>query len=699
MSYFYYKKDELFCENVSLNRLAREIGTPFYVYSYKTVLENLKKIKKAFSPLNPLVCYSLKANTNLTICKILALQGAGADVVSGGELYQALKAGFSPEKIVYSGVGKTPQEIEFALKKQILFLNVESEEEFFVVSKIAKKLDLKAPISFRINPDVDSQTHRYVTTAKKENKFGISLIQAERLYQRAFESEHVEIRGIHMHIGSQILSLEPYLKALSKIIQLIDKLQSRGIKIQFLDIGGGFGIKYQEEEKEFPLESFSESLISMVPSQIRLILEPGRYIVGSAGALITELLYRKKEHTDKFFIVDAGMNDLIRPSLYGAYHRIVPLKRKIPSQEDSVNIVGPVCESGDFFAHNRKIPSLNQQDLLAILDAGAYGFSMSSNYNGRTRPPEVLVKEEHWWLIREREDYLDLMRKQRIPVDFSLYGKKLDDAYFPLEFWKMEGSGNDFIIVDNRGKIIQDGGELARKVCQRKKNIGADGLILIEKANKADFIMRIFNPDGSEAEMCGNGARCAAFFAYKKRIAGKECSIQTLAGKIQAKIRENKVKVKMREPSGLRKNITLEINGKNYSGFHVNTGVPHFVIFWEPIDGAPVKEVGPKIRFHQMFLPHGTNVDFVEIKDQRIIIRTYERGVEDETLACGTGAVASALVSHLTHKIPPPVRVKMRGGEVSIWFNFEEEKFSDVYLEGEVNLVYTGYLNGGWRYV
>ena len=388
------------------------------------------------------------------------------------------------------------------------------------------------------------------------------------------------------------------------------------------------------------------------------------------------------------------MNDLIRTPLYQAYHRIIPGRKISPPEYQRVDVVGPVCESGDFFARERKLPPVKQGELLVILDAGAYGFSMSSNYNGRTRPAEVLVKEKNWWLIREREDYQDLIRKQRIPRELSLYRAK-NFAFISslnLEFWKMEGSGNDFIILDNRRKIIKERGKLASKLCQRKRKIGADGLILIEEAEEADFTMRIFNPDGSEAEMCGNGARCAAYFAYQKKIAGRECVLQTLAGKIVARIEENKVKIKLGDPSSLKENVKLNIDGKEYCGHYIDIGVPHFVLFWGEIDEAPVKKLGPKIRFHRFFHPRGTNVDFLQVKKGKALVRTYEKGVEDETLGCGTGAVASALISHLVCGLSSPIEVGMRGGGVTIWFNHQKQGFSDIFLEGEVNLVYTGYI-------
>jgi len=696
MSYFNYKGKQLFCEDVFIKDVASKVKTPFYIYSYTGIVENFHKVKKAFLPFNCLICYSLKANSNIALCKILSSLGAGADIVSGGELYTALHAGFSPRRIVYAGVGKTPEEIRFALRKNILLFNVESEEELEEIAREADKLKTGADISIRINPDIDPETHHYITTGKIENKFGIPLKEAEKLYQKIKRIKSLEAKGVHIHIGSQIKSVQPYIEALKKVRELIEILQkNHGIKLTYLNIGGGFGIRYKDEEGEFPLEMLAQKITPLIPENMRLILEPGRYIMGNNGALVTRLLYRKKGLTKNFFIVDAGMGELIRPALYGAYHRVTPVEKDTSRDSlQKVNIVGPICESGDFFLKDINFPLLNRGELVAIMDTGAYGFSMSSNYNSRPKCAEVLVKKDKWWLIREREDYKSLLEDQRVPLEI-FKGKDELTSLFNVHFWKMEGTGNDFIVIDNRGEIIKERKEAARKLCHRKRGIGADGLILIEEADEADFFMRTFNPDGSEAQMCGNGARCAVRFAYLKGITGEECCFKTLSGIIEASVKEEKVKIKMTNPSNLRKITRLSIDEKQYEGYWINTGVPHLVIFVPEIGVVPVKQIGSKIRFHSFFQPEGTNVDFVKVREGGLEIRTYERGVEDETLSCGTGAVASALVSAIVKHLASPIKVLTKGGEVTVWFRLKEEKFSDVFLEGEANAVYKGYLNGG----
>ena len=694
MNHFHYRQNELFCEGSSLQDIAGTMGTPVYVYSHSALIENFQRVQNAFSPFNPLICYSLKANSNLNLCRILSSLGAGADVVSGGELYTALCAGFPPEKIVYAGVGKTPEEIEYALRKKIFLFNVESEEELEEIAKIAGRLGTKAPISLRINPDIDPETHRYITTGKKENKFGVSFDEAKKLYQEALRIETLEAKGIHIHIGSQITSIEPYLKALKKVKDFTQAVRGLGIELTYLDMGGGFGIGYKEKEQELPVGELAQQIASLVPDGMHLILEPGRYIVANTGVLVTKLLYRKEGTTKRFFIVDAGMNDLVRPSLYGAYHGIVPVKKVISHSPLKVSVVGPICESGDFFLHDAKLPPIGKGQLLCIMDSGAYGFSMSSNYNSRTKSAEVLVKKDTWWLVREREEYQDLIHRQRLPRVGVPATNSFSGSYFPIPFWKIEGTGNDFIIIDNRGEIITQRAQFARQVCPRKRGAGADGLILVEKAKGADFTMRIFNPDGSEAEMCGNGARCAVRFAYLKGIINRECGFQTLSGKIIATLDADKVKIKMIDPSDVQQIATLPIDGKMFQGYYINTGVPHFVMYVPCLEKTDVRGVGSKIRFHKLFQPQGTNVNFVTAKDGKVLVRTYERGVEDETLSCGTGVVASALISALTNKLSSPVTTCARGGELTVWFQFREGVFHNVFLEGAANTVYRGHLNG-----
>ena len=414
--YFNYQRREFFCESTPISEVVQKLGTPLYLYSYHSLINNYRKVKNAFVKLSPLICYALKANGNLTISRLLAREGAGCDIVSGGELYKALRAGFSPQRIVFAGPGKNEKEIEYALKENILIFNVESALELKLIEQIAQRMGCTARISLRINPDVDAGTHHYITTGKKENKFGICFEEAEKLYLNIKNSSLLEPTGVHLHLGSLITSPEPYLRALEKILHFLELLKDKGLNLEYVDIGGGFGISYEEGKLPLNIEELAEKIYSLIKSSgMKLILEPGRFLVGPAGSLITEVLYKKNRGEKTFIIADAGMNDLIRPSLYGAYHQIKKLKE--PHNKDSldvVDVVGPICESGDFFAKERKLPPIKEGEYLAIMDAGAYSFSMSSSYNARPRPPEVLIKDDRWWIIRERETYPDLIRGEHI---------------------------------------------------------------------------------------------------------------------------------------------------------------------------------------------------------------------------------------------------------------------------------------------
>ncbi len=429
-SYFNYKHGELFCEGVCISEVARRVGTPFYLYSYNSLMGNYRKLAHAFSKLSPLICYSLKANGNLTLSKILATEGAGADILSGGELYKALQAGFSPGKIVFAGPGKNEKEIEYALKENVFMLNVESASELKLIEKTAQRLNRKARVSLRLNPDVEVETHRYITTGKKENKFGISFSQAKKLYEKIAKSRIIKPVGVHIHIGSQITSPVPYIKALEKAGELFDSLKEKGLNLQYIDIGGGFGISYEKGKPPLDIEELAKKIYPLLKKrEAKLIIEPGRFLVGPAGLLITRVLYKKRGGEKTFIIVDAGMNDLIRPSLYGAYHQIKKLKEPGKTKpSEVVDVVGPLCETGDFFALGRSLPETLEGEYLALMDAGAYSFSMSSVYNARPRPPEVLVKEDRWWIIRERETYQDLIRGEVIPDELFSSSRNSSDS-------------------------------------------------------------------------------------------------------------------------------------------------------------------------------------------------------------------------------------------------------------------------------
>ena len=414
MHYFWYKNNELYCEDIPVRNLSRQWGTPFYLYSYQTLCRHFEVFDSAFAAYPHLICFSVKANSNLAILKIFINQGGGADVVSGGELFRVLKAGISPDKVVYSGVGKTIEEISFALKTGILMFNIESPEELKAINQKAKELNKKAPISIRVNPDIDPQTHPYISTGLKKNKFGIDIQRSLEEYRFARSLEYIEIIGVDCHIGSQITEVKPFVEAIRKLKTLITELKKEGIRIKYLDLGGGLGIVYDKEIPPHPNEYAQAILNEIGEEDLTLILEPGRVIVGNAGVLVTQVLYTKETKEKNFVIVDAGMNDLIRPSLYNAYQEIIPVV-KSTNELHKVDVVGPICESGDFFARDRLIPKVQAGDLLAIMSAGAYGFTMASNYNSRPRPPEVLVKGKDSFLIRERENFEDLIRGERIP--------------------------------------------------------------------------------------------------------------------------------------------------------------------------------------------------------------------------------------------------------------------------------------------
>ncbi|PIP19893.1 MAG: diaminopimelate decarboxylase [Candidatus Omnitrophica bacterium CG08_land_8_20_14_0_20_41_16] len=422
---FKYKNNNLYCEKVRVWDLAEKFGTPLYVYSYQTLISHFFKLKQAFEPVNPLICFSVKANFNLAILKALVDKGAGLDIVSGGELFRALKAGCSPKKIVYASVGKTNYEIEEAIKSGILFFNVESFSELENIQHIAKRLKSRVNVALRINPDVEPKTHKYITTGKLTNKFGIDFITAKEIILLARVFSHIKIAGLHIHIGSQITIPEPFVAAISKLVRFAGELKEEGINLEYLNIGGGLGIIYDQEKPQTARKFADKVLPLLKKTGLKIIMEPGRFIAGNAGILVTKVLYIKNTPKKKFVIVDAGMNDLIRPALYEAYHKIVPLSSQVrkflptgrqeASSQEKADVVGPICESGDFFAKDRVLPKVKEGDYLAVMGAGAYGFSMSSNYNSRRRAEEVMVVKDKVVVIRRRESYEDIVRNETIP--------------------------------------------------------------------------------------------------------------------------------------------------------------------------------------------------------------------------------------------------------------------------------------------
>lgn len=411
---FNFKRGELYCEQVPVSRIARKVGTPFYLYSHHTLVDHFKKIESAFAKIRPLICFAMKANGNLAVLKTLVSQGAGMDVVSSGELKKALLAKADPRKITYASVGKTPEEIELAIKSGILLFNVESAAELTAINAMAKRLRKIASAAIRINPDVDAVTHDFITTGTLKNKFGIDLASARELLKSRKRYPHLRIIGLHMHIGSQIVESRPFINAVQKVVNFVKLLRGQGISLEYLDIGGGLGIIYKDERPQTALDFAKAVLSYLEKTGLKIILEPGRFIVGNAGIFVTKVLYFKDNGFKKFLIVDGGMNDLIRPSLYGAYHEIVPVKA-VRSAKVKLDVVGPICESGDFLGKDRLLPVLRQGDLLAVMSAGAYGYSMSSNYNMRCRVAEVMVKDNKFAVIKSRETFSELIRGESIP--------------------------------------------------------------------------------------------------------------------------------------------------------------------------------------------------------------------------------------------------------------------------------------------
>lgn len=417
MHEFAYHKGKLYCEQVPVAEVARRVGTPLYLYSHATILDHYRKVKSAFAPVNGLVCYAMKANSNAAILRALAKAGSGFDVVSGGELKKALAAGADPRKIVYASVGKTAQEIEQAIRTGILFFNVESAQELGQIEKACARMGRHQRVGLRLNPEVDPHTHSFITTGHKASKFGMDLATVRSLLARRREFPHLVFASIHIHIGSQILEARPFQAAIKKALDLISRARKEGAPIEYLNIGGGLGIVYHKENPQTAAQYAAKVLPLLKRSGLKVILEPGRFIVGNSGVLLTRVLYLKESHSKKFAIVDAGMNDLIRPSLYGAYHEILPVlpNGSAARKRSRYDIVGPVCESGDFLAQDRVMAPLKAGDLLAVMGAGAYGYVMASNYNARPRPPEVLVRGAKWHLVRRRETPRDLARGESIP--------------------------------------------------------------------------------------------------------------------------------------------------------------------------------------------------------------------------------------------------------------------------------------------
>ncbi|HMJ04890.1 MAG TPA: diaminopimelate decarboxylase [Chthoniobacterales bacterium] len=441
MHAFHYRDGELHCEAVNLAQVAEKEGTPLYVYSASAIVDHYRRLRSALSEIDHLICYAVKANSNRAVLRLLREEGAGFDIVSGGELFRVLAAGGTAAQCTFAGVGKSSEEIAQALTAGVFCFNVESEAELTEINRVAAGLGQRAPVALRVNPNVATGTHKYISTGGSEDKFGIALEHVAHVYETAAQLPHLRIRGLQMHIGSQITAAAPFAEAIEKVTPLVHELQAR-YAIEFLSIGGGMGIAYQSSFARGPSGGWRDETNSDAPSALtldqyaaailpplralqsrasgpgrsrplRILLEPGRFLVGNAGVLLTRVRYLKQATAKKFVVVDAGMNDLIRPALYGSYHEIVPVREPESARRESVDVVGPVCESGDFFAQERQLPEIRAGDLAALMSAGAYGFVMASNYNSRPLPAEVLVRGDRWALVRERQTYADLVRGER----------------------------------------------------------------------------------------------------------------------------------------------------------------------------------------------------------------------------------------------------------------------------------------------
>ena len=428
MHSFHYQNASLHCEDVDLAALADEHGTPAYVYSANTIRDHYRRLDQALEGIDHGIEYAVKANSNLSVLKLLVDEGSGFDIVSGGELRRVIEAGGDPAKCTFAGVGKTREEIQYALSEGIYCFNAESEEEVSFISKVASEMGVNAPVAFRVNPNVDAKTHKYISTGKSENKFGVDFEVIEEAYARAAELPNISLRGLQMHIGSQLTSLQPFIEAVEKVSPLATKLKET-YGIEFFSIGGGVGIVYDpalesgtpewwaaQDEKQKPLtiEQYAAGVVPVLKQTgLKILLEPGRYIVGNAGVMLTRCLYEKKGSAKTFRIVDAGMNDLIRPALYEGYHDIVPLKEPSDASVTAVDVVGPVCETGDFFCQDREIPDFAPGEAIALLSAGAYGFVMASNYNSRGLPVEILVDGAVAKVVRPRQTMDDILASEK----------------------------------------------------------------------------------------------------------------------------------------------------------------------------------------------------------------------------------------------------------------------------------------------
>ena len=683
MDYFLYRGNELYAEDVAVAQMAEQYGTPCYIYSQQTLERHWHAVDAAFAKYPHRICYAVKANGNLALLRILAELGAGFDIVSGGELACVLAVGADPQKIVFSGVGKTTAEIRQALSAGIGVFNVESLPEIHRINDIAASMGKTAAVAVRINPDINAHTHAYISTGLAHNKFGIDKNEVLAVYKTIQQLPALQAVGMACHIGSQILELSPFAEALSCVLQVVTTLKAEGITLQHVDIGGGLGVCYDTEMPP-SLEEYAANLLNTLhkqaPYPLELWLEPGRVLIANAAILVSKIEYIKETDSKTFAILDAGMTDLVRPALYDAHHNIIAVK-KLAQKEIMVDLVGPVCESSDFLGKSRLL-AINPGDLVAIRSVGAYGFSMGSHYNARPRCAEVLVSKDKAQLIRRRETIADLLSyEQKQP------------------FVKMQGLGNDFVLLDLDENPEVWSSNKIRQLSHRQTGIGFDQLLMIKRKEDNQFYYKIYNADGGEVEQCGNGARAAALYLTLKSKIDNSRELQLLTCNRLMTVKRvgtHRFKVDMGPPDFSPAVIPLQLpwqeqyeialDNEIYRFAALSMGNPHAVLRVESIDNAPVQTGGKSLCLHPYF-PKQSNIGFMQIIDNhRLALRVYERGV-GETLACGSGACAAAVVAIRDGDCQSPVTVQLTGGELIIHWQGKNEP---VWMEGDAQCIYEG---------
>lgn len=690
---FAYKNNVLHWGSKSLNDIAQSFGTPSYIYNFDVLRHNLTVMAQAFNGIPHLLCYALKANSNLLLLDLIASSGYGAEVVSRGELTLALKSGFPANNIIFTGVGKTSDELEYAIKTGIMLINVESYQEIELVNKIAKKLKTKQNTAIRINPDVPIETHPYIATGHHESKFGVDFSDFTAIINRIKKLSYICLTGIHLHLGSQIMDLAPLREGIKHIEKLLTLCRQKNVQIHYVDLGGGLGYNYEYDhvhESAHPFKktqgitpyAWAQCIKDSLPSfSGTIIVEPGRWLTASTGILLTRILYTKHMNKKSFAVVDAGMNDLLRPALYNAFHSIVPVTKHFGSKK-KWDVVGPICETGDFLAHDRILPDLYPQDLLAIFDTGAYGYVLSSQYNSRLRGPEIAIEKNSVKILRERESIDDLTVNiiHSTPQEKSLW-----------KFWKYSGSGNDFLILETPLPEFDTTKQkqLFQRMCHRRFGIGADGIVIVNQKSK-QWNATFYNSDGCPVSMCGNGLRCAAYHIVCHQNSKNNFSIRTERGLHSVSIQDSEVSIEV-QVFGKPRTITVPLGRKEYSGWLVDTGVPHFVHVSNRISDTGFVPIARRLRHHSKFAPEGANVSFIKPVDNHTVAgKIFERGVEDETYSSGTGASAIAIIAvnflHLTW----PVNVQMKGGTFSV---SERTDKKTLWLNGTVNEICQGNFN------